>query len=128
MKFVQVCSNVYGTEEKFCEKVKPILQELLAGLDVELDRRCSEESDARKAVTSDFTVIFTIGGVKIALVNFELKRDIAGSKSNPDIQNIGYVMKFKKGLQGHAAPMLLVSLAGFLTCKQSVTPCATTSW
>ena len=58
MNLVQVCSNVYGREEKFREKVKLILQELCAGLDVELNRMYSQESDARKAFISDCTVTF----------------------------------------------------------------------
>ena len=54
MKLVKVCSNIYENEEKFRENMEPILQEILAGLDVELDNMHSKESDARKAVSSDF--------------------------------------------------------------------------
>lgn len=113
MKLILVCSEVYASEADILAKVKPILRELFAGLDVDVDRMHSEESDARNAVVSDCTVIFSSNGVKIAIVSFELKEDISGTTANPDIQNIGHVMKFNKRFQGHAAPMLLVSLAGF---------------
>ena len=110
MKLVKVCSNIYENEGKFRENVKPIFQEMIAGLDVELDRMHSDKSDG---FTSDFTVTFTKGGVKIPLVNFEFKRGIARGKSDPDIENFGYAIKFSKEFPDHAAPMLLVSLAGF---------------
>ena len=111
-ELVLVCSNAYVSEEKFCNATRPLVVKLVEGLGCVVDRFSSEEADSRKAVTSDCTILFVKDGVRIPLASFEMKRDIAGSSSNPDIQNIGYYIKFQKKIAA-PAPLLLVSMAGF---------------
>ena len=53
-------SEVYEAEDEFRTSLRPILKELFASLDAELDKVSSQE---RKEVTSDFTVMFKTDSV-----------------------------------------------------------------
>ena len=110
---ILACSKVHHTEESLIRKVKPIIRQLVEGMDVEVDKMSSDEVDGVTAATSDTTVMLNKDGQQIALVTWEFKRDIAGVKSNPDIQNMGYFLRFQKKWQRQSAPLLMVSLSGF---------------
>ena len=110
-KLVFACSKVHDTETSLTTAVKPIIEELVKGLNVKIDSMKSEEG--KSYVTSDITFQVCKNGQWIAIVCWELKRDIARGNSNPDVQNMAYFVRFQKNLQRQSAPMLLISIAGF---------------
>ena len=112
-KLVFACSQVHDTEYSLTTAVKPIVTELVDGLDVKVDSTRSEEEDATRCVTSDITFQVWKNGQWIAIVCWELKRDIARGNSNPDVKNMGHFVRFQKKCQRQSAPMLLISIAGF---------------
>lgn len=82
---------MFYDESDLTEMVIPITKSLFNGLNVQLSTTKSSEADIRNAVVSDCTVIVTTANKEaVALANFEFKKDIAKTNSNPDIQNIGY--------------------------------------
>ena len=112
-KLVFACSKVYDTEYSLTTAVKPIIKELVDGLNVKVDSMKSKEEDATRCATSDITFQVCKNEQWIAIVCWELKRDIARGNSNPDVQNMAYFVRFQKNLQRQSAPMLLISIAGF---------------
>ena len=87
---------MYDTENSLTTAVKPIIKELVDGLNVKVDSMKSKEEDATRFVTSDITFRVWKNEQWIAIVYWELKRDIARGNSNPDVQNMAYFVRFKK--------------------------------
>ena len=60
------------------------------------------------AARSDITVY--VNGVVLA--NFEIKGELCLGNKEPNLENIGYFVKFQQNREGERAPMFLITIAG----------------
>lgn len=92
--------NEHDREKAFFEEIEGLFPTYTLG------------SESHHQITSGGVLSVELNGNKYKLANFELKNELCGISSEPNVQNMGYYIHFQSKLDTDRAPMLLISVVG----------------